>query len=61
MTLETIDGDAGSNVTAGTKVLTTIYSCNPAILAWRGVAIDAPGKTGLFRTNTLVHGLIALV
>lgn len=61
MTLETIDGDTHRNVAAGTKMLTTVYAGNLTIFVRRRVAIDAPGKTGLFSTNPFVHGAIALV
>lgn len=61
MTLETIDGDTGSNVTTGTKVFAAVYPGNLAVFAGRGVAIDAFGKAGLFRANALMYGLIAFV
>ncbi len=61
MALETIDGDTGGNMTAGTKVFAAVYPCNPAIFSRCGVTIDAAGKTRLFGTNTLMYRPVALV
>ncbi len=63
MTLKAIQRYAGGSMTNGAKMFAVFveYSCNLAIFARCGVAIDAFLQTVGFGADTFMHGQIALV